>query len=376
MKESSISNLSEEINMALPLIIIGAAAAATAFGGKKAYDGYKTKQEANEIQENLFRKYNNRKEQLDKIQQNTDEALNNLGDLELSIGKSISEFEILAKELLVKLEKSGYKNQKLTTPQNQLDKINDYAFSTTEFLATVAAAGATGAAASFAVYGGVMAFAAASTGTPIAALSGAAAYNATMAAIGGGSLAAGGWGMAGGAMVLGAAAAAPILAVAGLAYALHAEKALANAEEQSKEVNKALEKMDLAEARLNKITNYIQRINLSLTIINNTFIEYFDALKTMHQTIMKRHQGEDISIDESKECLQKIDNGYALAAIMTEIITTPIFKPQIDEDGKAVIEDGQVQFVTDEDGGSVLNETILDSFLPEQSKKHNEILSK
>jgi len=368
--------------MALPLIIIVAAAAATAFGGKKAYDGYKIKQEANEIQENLFRKYNNRKEQLDKIQQNTDEALNNLGDLELSIGKSISEFEILAKELLVKLEKSGYKNQKLTIPQNQLDKINDYAFSTTEFLATVAAAGtasaaaATGAAASFAVYGGVMTFAAASTGTPIATLSGAAAYNATMAAIGGGSLAAGGWGMAGGAMVLGAAAAAPILAVAGWAYAIHAEKALANAEEQNNEVNKALEKMKLAEVRLNKITNYVQRIDLSLTSINNTFIEYFDALKAMHQTIMKRHQGEDISIDESKECLQKIDNGYALAAIMTEIITTPIFKPQVDEDGKAVIKDGQVQFDTDEDGGSVLNETNLDSVLPEQSKKHNEILSK
>ena len=376
MKESSISNLSEETNMALPLIIIGAAAAATAFGGKKAYDGYKTKQEADKIQESAIHKYNNRKEQLDKIQQNTDEALNNLGDLELSIGKSIGDFEKLAKELLVKLEKSGYKNQKLSIPSNQLDKIDDLTISTTEFLATAAAAGATGAATSFAVYSGVMAFAAASTGTPITALSGAAAYNATMAAIGGGSLAAGGWGMAGGAMVLGAAAAAPILAVAGLAYALHAEKALANAEEQSKEVNKALEKMDLAEARLNKITNYIQRINLSLTIINNTFIEYFDALKTMHQTIMKRHQGEDISIDESKECLQKIDNGYALAAIMTEIITTPIFKPQVDEDGKAVIKDGQIQFETDEDGGSVINETILDSVLTEQPKKYNGILLK
>ena len=376
MKKLNIYILDEENSMPIPLLILGAAAVATAFGGKKAYDGHKTKQEANEIQMKAIKKYNNSKEQLDKIQQNTDEALNNLGVLELSIGQSIGEFEKLAKELLVKLEKSGYKNQKLTIPQNQLDKINDYAFSTTEFLATVAAAGATGAAASFAVYGGVMAFAAASTGTPIAALSGAAAYNATMAAIGGGSLAAGGWGMAGGAMVLGAAAVAPILAVAGLAYALHAEKALTNAEKQREEVNKALEKMNLAEVRLNKITNYIQRINLSLTSVNNTFIEYFDALKAMHQTIMKRHQGEDISIDESKECLQKIDNGYALAAIMTEIITTPIFKPQIDEDGKAVIEDGQVQFVTDEDGGSVLNETILDSVLSEQSKKYDEILSK
>lgn len=346
MKKLNIYILDEENSMPIPLLILGAAAAAvaTAFGRKKAYDGHKTKQEANEIQMKAIKKYNNRKEQLDKIQQNTDEALNNLGVLELSIGQSIGEFEKLAKELLVKLEKSGYKNQKLSIPSNQLKKISDLSI--------------------------------ASTGTPIAALSGAAAYNATMAAIGGESLAAGSWGMAVGAKVLNSAAAAPILAVTGWAYAKHAEKALTNAEKQSEEVNKALEKMNLAEVRLNKITNYIQRINLSLTSVNNTFIEYFDALKAMHQTIMKRHQGEDISIDESKECLQKIDNGYALAAIMTEIITTPIFKPQIDEDGKAVIEDGQVQFVTDEDGGSVLNETILDSFLPEQSKKHNEILSK
>ena len=378
MKELNIYILDEEISMAIPLVIL-AAAVATAFGGKKAYDGHKTKQEANEIQENAIKKYNNRKEQLDKIQNDTDENLNNLGLLELSIGQSIGEFEKVANELLVKMEKSGYKNQKLSIPSNQLSKINDLSISTTEFLAKVAAASAaaaTGAAASFAVYGGVMTFAAASTGTPIATLSGAAAYNATMAAIGGGSLAAGGWGMAGGAMVLGAAAVAPILVVAGLAYALHAEKALTNAGEQSNKVNEALEKMNLAEVRLNKITNYIQRINLSLTSINNTFIEYFDALKAMHQTIIKRHQGENISIDESKECLQKIDNGYALAAIMTEVITTPICKPPGDDDGKAVIKDGQVQFDTDEDGGSVLNETILDSVLSEQSKKYDEILSK
>lgn len=98
-----------------------------------------------------------------------------------------------------------------------------------------------GAAAGFAVYSGVMAFAAASTGTPIAALSGAAAYNATMAAIGGGSHA-GGWGMAGGAMVLGGAVVAPLIAIAGWAYDSHAEKALNNAYQSSREVTAAVEK--------------------------------------------------------------------------------------------------------------------------------------
>ena len=91
-------------------------------------------------------------------------------------------------------------------------------------MAEVVGAGAVGAAAAYAVYGGVMALAAASTGTPIAALSGVAAYNATMAAIGGGAIAAGGFGMAGGAAVLAGVVAVPIIAVAGIAFDNFAKK--------------------------------------------------------------------------------------------------------------------------------------------------------
>ncbi len=83
-------------------------------------------------------------------------------------------------------KKEGNKDLKLSVPQHNINKIQNLAISATEYLSTVVAAGVSGAAAGFAVYSGVMAFAAASTGTPIAALSGAAAYNATMAAIGGG----------------------------------------------------------------------------------------------------------------------------------------------------------------------------------------------
>ena len=41
--------------MALPFIIMGVAAAATAFGGKKAYDGYQKKSEANAPQRHRHR---------------------------------------------------------------------------------------------------------------------------------------------------------------------------------------------------------------------------------------------------------------------------------------------------------------------------------
>lgn len=92
-----------------------------------------------------------------------------------------------------------------------------------------------GALVAFGAYGAAQALAFASTGTAIASLSGAAATNATLAFFGGGSLAAGGLGMAGGAAVLGGLVAGPALMivgfVAGAAAKKNLEKAYTNREE-------------------------------------------------------------------------------------------------------------------------------------------------
>jgi hypothetical protein len=69
-------------------------------------------------------------------------------------------------------------------------------------VAGVAGVGA-GAAASAATLGVVAAYGTASTGTAISTLGGGAAFNASMAWLGGGTAASGGWGMAGGWVVLG-----------------------------------------------------------------------------------------------------------------------------------------------------------------------------
>ena len=93
-----------------------------------------------------------------------------------------------------------------------------------------AAAGtASGALAAFGAYGAAQALAFASTGTAISALSGAAATNATLAFFGGGSLAAGGLGMAGGTVVLGGLVAGPALLVMGLVAGKAAQKGLEKA---------------------------------------------------------------------------------------------------------------------------------------------------
>jgi hypothetical protein len=342
-------------------LILGAVAiAATSFGAKKGYDGYQDKSEANTILENSKSKYEASKKQFDKANEKTEKSLVKLGTLQLNIGSDFKEFRTIAKKLLEKLEQSGSKDLTLEIPQHQLQKIDRLALSTTAYLGQVAGGGVAGVAAAYAVYGGVMALAAASTGTPIAALSGAAAYNAAMAAIGGGSLAAGGFGMAGGAMVLGGVVAAPILAIAGWAFASHAENALSDAKSTRREVRDAILKMEKGGRQLAKTRRYVNHLFTETNYLYTEFSGYFETLKQLDQF---RKTGGDIATLED-EVIQTVNNGYQAAAIMTDIITTPLFKPKRDANNNIVMnKENVVEIETDAEGMQVINYEALDEVL-------------
>lgn len=121
-----------------------------------------------------------------------------------------------------------------------------------------------GAALSGAAQGAVATFGAASTGTPIAGLSGVAASNATLAWLGGGSLASGGMGVAGGTAVLGGIVAAPALLLAGLAYANQAEKQLTKATSYAEDVSVAVERNTSAERRIAAIKRRIGEVRKAI----------------------------------------------------------------------------------------------------------------
>ncbi|EPW5501089.1 chemotaxis protein [Vibrio vulnificus] len=350
--------------MPLPFILAGAAIAAAGYGAKKGYDGYQDKSEANDILETSKRKYDNERSVFDKQNELTNQSLVKLGELQLKIGNDFKEFRTIAEKLLEKLNQSNSKNLEIDFPQHKLDKIDGLALSTTAYMGKIAGAGAAGAAAAYAVYGGVMAVAAASTGTPIAALSGAAAYNATMAAIGGGSIAAGGFGMAGGAMVLGGVVAAPIMAIAGWAFASHAEEALSDARKTRSEVNEAIGKMAKGRKQLDKTKLYVDRIHAETERLYLVFKEYFDNLKAFDQLIAVK---TDISKFED-DVIRLIHNGYQIAAILTDIITTPLFKPKQDEQGNVVVNDKNiVEIEIDSEGMQVINESAIDAVLTASS---------
>lgn len=129
--------------MALPFIILGVAAGAAAFGGKKAYDGYQ-KSEAEDVLEKAKERYEEHKGKFEQAEAQTSSKLTTLGNKELEIGKDFSEFDRIAAELLARLEKEGNKDLKLSVPQHNINKIQNLAISATEYLSTVVAAGVSG----------------------------------------------------------------------------------------------------------------------------------------------------------------------------------------------------------------------------------------
>lgn len=107
----------------------------------------------------------------------------------------------------------------------------------------IGAAGA-GVTTPFALSAAVVKFASASTGTPISTLSGAAATNARLAFLGGGSLQSGGGGMKLGRTAGGVAAIGPAVLVAGIAVKNQGTKARTEAERHKTEVEVSIAALD------------------------------------------------------------------------------------------------------------------------------------
>lgn len=356
--------------MPLPFILAGAAAAAAGLGIKKGIDGFRDSSEAEDIMKKSERSYTAEKEGFDKQDKATNQSLESLGQLQLKIGSDFAEFKRISESLLEKLSKhQDTKDLQINIPKNELDKINGVAFSATAYLGKLAGGAAIGAGAAYAVYGGVMALAAASTGTPIAALGGAAAYNAAMAAIGGGSIAAGGFGMAGGAAILGGVVVAPIVLVAGFAFASHAEQKLKDAKEYQYQVQKAVYNLRLGTYHLQQTETYSNKIYNELNRIYQIFGRYFQDLKNMDTLV---RNGIDINT-VSSAIIQIVDNGYKVAAILTDIITTPLFKPKEDTNGELVKDkEGTVEFELDRDGMKVINKENIDAHITSAKYKSKE----
>lgn len=175
------------------------------------------------------------------------------------------------------------------------------------------AAGA-GAGASSSTLGLVGLLGTASTGTPIGALSGAAATNATLAWLGGGSLAAGGGGMAAGTIVLGGITIAPALVVSGFYLASKGEKALTEARRYEKERNIDIAKLKTVEGILKKIE---QRIGELHGLAKELNVQARNAMAKINPASFN---------PENDTAMKDLTTVLQLGRALTEIMRTPIMK--------------------------------------------------
>lgn len=184
-----------------------------------------------------------------------------------------------------------------------------------------------GAALAYGAYSGTMMLATASTGTAIGTLSGAAATNATLAWLGGGSLAAGGGGVAMGTAVLGGIVAGPALAIFGHVLGSKAEEALANAESNKEVASTHWKEAKLAAEQLNAIEEVVR-------LANDTFSKVSTHLRRSVRQLQGviEAKGEDYSTfaPEDKEAVFR---SVKYAQLIKAMIDTPI----LDEQGALVL---------------------------------------
>lgn len=205
--------------MPIPFIFMAIAGVTAVAGAGKTIKAAVDTKDAKDTNNLAERIANDATDLTNKSRKNSGDAITKLGEtkiavLEDSVKPFISSFEKLHN---VELSESvGMEElQKFRIDKQALSELKEIQTIGGSILGGVASGAALGAIAAFGAYGGAMTFGAASTGTAIAALSGIAAKNATLAFLGGGSLAVGGLGIAGGTAVLGGLVAGPALAVMG-----------------------------------------------------------------------------------------------------------------------------------------------------------------
>lgn len=177
--------------------------------------------------------------------------------------------------------------------------------------AHITAAAAAGAATYTGVPLAVAASASASTGTAITSLSGAAATNATMAWLGGGSLAAGGGGMALGMAALNFVTVGPTVLVGGLVLNGKGEKALTEAREYTTEVEVSIEEQRVYRSRLALIERRVDELQALLDDLATRGVLALDELEAR----------EPFNPERDTEPFRR---ALAYAIAVRDVVSTPV----------------------------------------------------
>jgi hypothetical protein len=311
----------------IPAIVAAATAVSAAYGVKKGVDATSDLKKAKDIMTNLESKYKKVFHNFEQQRNTTNNAFETLGRTKLSVlagtmNDFVTSFEKL-KNVDFTDQTSFHTIEDISDSRRLLQDIKKQALHAVEVLGTGVTSVAGGAAAAFGAVGAAVAFASASTGTAIASLSGVAATNATLAFFGGGSLAAGGLGMAGGTLVLGGIALAPALAIGGALFASTAKKKLEEAKAEKAKIEVEMKKLEATTETMHSIEQKTLVMNRLTQQLDKILREYVSAMQQVIST-----SGVDYKAYGATE-KKVIFQSYQYAETLKKVLDQPI----IDENG-------------------------------------------
>ncbi|BAY18688.1 hypothetical protein NIES2109_52950 [Nostoc sp. HK-01] len=265
-------------------IILGAAALITAGVGVVAgVDGVSKMDEAKKLGKATQQRYERKRKSVEETLQTTQSLAEEYGQLQIqaklqTIGRFIAFIERIGQQAS-QSDLEFLEGLEGVSPQ-QIQEYKAAALEAERF----AKGSFTAVGAAYAAGQGTVAlvglFGTASTGAAIGGLSGAAAWNATLAWLGGGSLAAGGGGMALGTLVLGGIAVGPALMIGGFVLGGQGEKALTEARGYEAKANTEIAKLNAFEDFLRQVQRRITELQELVENLNNRATDNLIQLKS------------------------------------------------------------------------------------------------
>lgn len=256
------------------------------------------KKEIQELLDNAQRMYDYANNKFESQKKKTTKHLENLGKVKVqawaegmdNFANAFSSFKNIEidKKIDTNMEFIGYDEG----PKQMLMNIQNASMSANEVAKAGFVAVGTGALVGIASYGGAMMFASASTGTAIAALSGAAKTNATLAWFGGGAKAAGGLGMAAGKLVLAGVVVAPIVAVAALIAGAKGKEKLAEAKKINSEAENASSQMEVMTTGMIGISKMSENYSSFIRKLAKKFAPFIVELERIKSTYPLHSDGK------------------------------------------------------------------------------------
>lgn len=317
--------------MPIPIIIGVAAAAAGLYGAAKGVSGAIDHSNAKEMNDNAESMVDTANRKVEQNRELTNKALEDYGQRKLrAFNGVVSDFidtfgrlknvDLVQSPELDKLGSGDFSNTTLAGLRQDYQALKDAGLG-------LGAGLGSGAALAFGAYNGTMLLATASTGTAISSLGGVAATNATLAWLGGGSLAAGGYGMAGGMMVLGGIVAGPAIAIFGHILGNKGEEALNKARSNMEQAQTIRDQAELMAGKL-------RAIELVTSLANKTFSTVSTHLRhTVHDMkVVIENSGENFQ-EFSAEEKQTVFSSVKFAQLLKAMIDTAI----LDQDGNLIL---------------------------------------